>query len=570
MRRIFKFFIVLVLLLALLAGAAWFFLRYHTDWTIGLLQDLGSSAMEQGRLRGAVRYYDWAYRLSGQDPDLAIELAGAYRKAGNFSRAEYTLVHAISDHPQPRLYRELSQTYVAQGKFLDACLMLDQIADPQIQAELNQSRPSAPTASLEPGFYSQYLDVTITAAEGTLYACMDKDYPSAADLYTAPIHLEAGETAICALTVADNGLVSPRAVFSYTVNGVVEPVSLADPALEQAVRQMLSRSSDSVLTTADLWGITELSVTEEMQDLSDLQYFTGLTALTLESHPGTDLQFLSKMTKLERLNLSGTTVGADILPMIGAMSQLRELNLANCGLSTLAGLENLQNLQILNLTSNSVSDLQPLAGNTSLQELNLQQNAVTSFAPLAGLTELTRLDLSSNLLTNLSGVTSCTKLQYLDVADNNLGTLSGIGSLTALTELSARNCKLTDIAGLRQCGSLQRLDLSDNAITDISELAQATSIVELNVSFNQIIQIPDFPDNAALATFNGCNNLFEDVSGLGGLMLLNYVYLDHNNITDISALTTCYNLVQVNVFQTGVTDVNALLEMDVLVSYNPT
>ncbi len=570
MRRIFKFFIVLILLLAILAGAAWFFLRYQTDWTVDLLQDLGGSAMERGRLSGAVRYYDWAYRLSGQDPDLAIELASAYRSAGNFSRAEYTLVNAIADHPQPQLYRELSRTYVAQGKFLDACLMLDQIADPKIQAELTESRPSAPTASLEPGFYSQYLDVTITAAEGTLYACVEKDYPSAADQYTAPIHLETGETAICALTVSDDGLVSPRAVFSYTVNGVVEPVSLSDPALEQAVRQLLSRSSDSVLTTADLWGIAELSLTEEMQDLSDLQYFTGLTALTLENRPGTDLQFLSKMTKLERLNLAGTTVVAEILPMIGAMSQLRELNLSNCGLSTLAGLENLQNLQILNLTSNSVSDLQPLAGNTGLRELNLQQNAVTSFAPLSGLTELTRLDLSSNLLANLSGVTSCSKLQYLDVSDNNLGALSGIGSLTALTELSARNCKLTDIAGLRQCVGLQRLDLSDNALTDISELAQATSIVELNVSYNQIAQIPEFRDQAALATFNGCNNLFEDVSGLGGMMRLNYVYLDHNNVTDISALATCYNLVQVNVFQTGVTDVTALLEMDVVVSYNPT
>lgn len=54
MRRIFKFFIVLILLLAILAGAAWFFLRYHTDWTVDLLQDLGGSAMERGRLSGAV------------------------------------------------------------------------------------------------------------------------------------------------------------------------------------------------------------------------------------------------------------------------------------------------------------------------------------------------------------------------------------------------------------------------------------------------------------------------------------------------------------------------------------
>ena len=73
-----------------------------------------------------------------------------------------------------------------------------------------------------------------------------------------------------------------------------------------------------------------------------------------------------------------------------------------------------------------------------------------------------------------------------------------------------------------------------------------------------------------MVTFNGCHNFFEDVSGLAGLSSLNYVYLDYNNITDINVLSSCINLIQVGVFQTNVSDISALLDMDVIVSYNPT
>ena len=92
----------------------------------------------------------------------------------------------------------------------------------------------------------------------------------------------------------------------------------------------------------------------------------------------------------------------------------------------------------------------------------------------------------------------------------------------------------------------------------------------MNVSYNDILTIPEFPADAALVIFNGCHNYFEDVSGLAGLSTLNYVYLDYNNISDINVLSSCINLIQVGVFQTNVSDASALLDMNVIVSYNPT
>ena len=269
MKRALKWILSLFLVLALLLGAAWFFLRYQPEIATGILTGWGSHALESGRYSRAIRYYGWAYQLSEQDPELAIALADAYKAAGNYTKAEYTLANAIAAGAPLPVYEALCQTYVAQNKLLDAVSMLDQVADPAVKAELDAQRPAPPTSSLAPGFYSQYMNVTISG-QGKLYLGMGEEYPSTATPYEGPISLELGETSIRAVAVGENGLVSPLSIFGYTISGVVEPVTLSDPALDAYVRQLLGRSGDSALTTADLWSITELTVPTEASSLEDL------------------------------------------------------------------------------------------------------------------------------------------------------------------------------------------------------------------------------------------------------------------------------------------------------------
>lgn len=569
MKRAIKWILSVFLILAVLLGTAWFFLLYRPEWTAGMLSSWGSRAMEAGRYSSAIRYYRWAYHLSEQDPELAIALAEAYEQSGNYTKAEYTLANAIAAGAGIPVYEALCQTYVEQDKLLDAVTMLDQVANPAIKAELDAQRPAAPTASVEPGFYSHYMDVEISGT-GTLYISTGAEYPSVTAPYAGPVSLDLGETSIRAVAVGDNGLVSPLSIFGYTIAGVVEPVELSDPALDAYVRQLLGYGADAPLTTADLWGITELSVPAEATNLEDLQLFTGLTSLVIQNQPTLELSFLANMPELTALNLAGSAVSAQDLPLIGNLGKLTSLNLSNCSLSTLSGLENLTTLTSLDLSGNSISDLSPLAGCQGLTSLNLQRNAVSSFSPLAGLSGLTWLNLSYNSLADFSPVSTCAALQYLDVSNNALPSLSGIGSLTALTELNASYNQLADASGIGSCTALVSLNLSNNVLTSMDEMAALVYMTDLDVSYNDILTIPDFPDAAALVTFNGCHNFFEDVSGLAGLSSLNYVYLDYNNITDINVLSSCINLIQVGVFQTNVSDISALLDMDVIVSYNPT
>ena len=435
MKRALKWILSLFLVLVLLLGAAWFFLRYQPEITTGWLTSWADHALESGRYSSAIRYYTWAYRLSDRDPALAVTLADAYKASGNYTKAEYTLANAIAAGGQPPVYEALCQTYVEQDKLLDAVSMLDQVADPAIKAQLDAQRPAVPTLQrrtrlLQP-IYERHL---IRSGEPLcehrrwvpLHCLPPIRIPFPLSWAKPPFGLWPGE----------NGLVSPLAIFGYTISGVVEPVELTDPALDACVREILGRGADSPLTTADLWGVETLTVPSEASNLEDLQHFTGLTTLVIQGQASLNLSFLSQMTELTTLDLSGKDrLGPGPASSLGDSGKLTSLNLSGCGLSTLSGLESLTTLTSLDLSNNSVSDLSPLAGCKGLTTPEPSAQCHRQLCPLANLADLTNLDLSYNALADFTPVATCVALQSLNVSNNvlpNLFCLSPAAAARAL------------------------------------------------------------------------------------------------------------------------------------------
>lgn len=570
MKRALKIVIPILLVAVLLTGAFWYSLHYNRDLTASWLISMADDAVEGERYATAVRYYEWAYELEDKSPEVALRISDCYKNSGNYTKAEYTLVKAIADHPTKELYLQLSRLYLEQDKVLDAVNMLDKIADPGIRAELEAMRPAAPTISREPGFYNNYITVSLTCETGTLYCTAAATYPSVeTDLYSEDITLGLGETTISAVAIGENGLASPLARFGYTVGGVIETVTIEDAALDAAIREVLGKDAEAELLTEDLWSITEFTVPQEAVDLSVLGYCTGLTKLTIQGQSAPDLSFLTKLTALRELDLSGTTVSADGLTAIGSLASLTSLNVSSCGLSTVAPLAGCTSLISIDLSSNSVGDISPLAACTGLQELRMSSNALSEDSQLAKFTELTVLDVSHNVLTSMASITGCVKLQYLDVSSNHLSGLPNMESLSGLTTFKAEKNELTDISALASCTQLKVVDLSNNTIVDIDVLGPITTIEDLDVSYNDILELPDFPDDCNLHRIDAAHNFLEDIAGLSYLESLNYVVLDYNNIYEVESLATCYNLVQVDIFVTNVTDFSALTDMDIIVHYNP-
>ena len=300
MKKIVKWILPLVLIAALIGSAIWYMFVYDRNTVQDFLVSMARRCTEDGNFKGATWFYDLSYQLSDEDQDVAIELADIYASAGNYTKAEYTLANAIADGGSAELYTALCRTYVAQDKLLDAVNMLDNITDPTLKAELDALRPAIPTTDAAPGFYNQYITLNFQHGGSTLYVTTNGDYPTTEIApYADPITLEQGETKIYAISVGENGLVSPLAIFNYTVGGVIEPVTLTDPAMEALVREKLMFGTDTVIYTSDLWTIEEMTVPAEVQDLSDLALMTHLKKLTLAERQIPSLSFLSGMTALE-------------------------------------------------------------------------------------------------------------------------------------------------------------------------------------------------------------------------------------------------------------------------------
>ena len=570
MKSSLKRILPILLAILVLCSIFWYLFVYDRNFTRDLLLWSAQTLEQNGNHSAAIWFYRQAYVQSGDDQAVAIALARQFKDSGNYTQAEATLSNAIAENPSAELYVELSKTYVEQNKLLDAVNMLENITDPGMKAQLEAMRPATPVTDTPPNYYNQYIDVAISCGTGTLYVSTDREYPSITeDLYTESIPLPGGETMVYALAVGDNGLVSHLAVFGYTIGGVVEPVTLADKAVEDSIRKILGFSAEQTILTSDLWGITEFTVPQDTLDFSDLKYLTGLNKLVIRDCSFKELSAISSLTQLTDLEIRNFSLSNSDLSAIAGLPNLTRLTLSDCSLSTIEKLSSLRNLVYLDLSGNTIRDIDALSFMSELHELDLSSNAVTSLNAISGLQKLARLDLYGNSVSSLIPISSCTGLVWLDVSANRLDSLSGVESMKQLSCLYAASNALTDISLVTANTILMELDISDNNLTDISALSQLMQLQGLNFSHNQVTALPEFSKDCSLIVIDGSYNQLGTLVPLGGLTMLNKVILDYNNIYWVDPLAKCYNLVQLDIFGNPISDVSKLTEMGVIVNYSP-
>ncbi len=554
MKKVLKVLIPLILILALLISACWYFLIYNRPLTVNFLMDQADSMVSNERYERAILYNKWAWSLMPEWTDLALDLADTYIATGNYTKAEYTLVSAISSNPgKGGLYEALCRIYVQQNKLLDAVQMLDRITDAQVVDYMNTARPAAPVLTPESGYYTEYIEVSVQSDAPYVYITKDGKYPSNdTDLYTGPLNMEAGETTLITLAVNEQGLVSPAAVFGYTVGGVVEPVELSDPAVDSAVREVLGYTADQTIMSDDLWGIQTLELSDTVSDLSDLARFTGLTSLTIHDVSGLEMSVFHQVPTLQELDLSGCTISTQSMTSISSLTNLQILRLSNCALTDISALSSLIMLEELDLSGNFVSDI-----------------SVVALMP-----ELKSISLSNNPLESIAGLSICSKLEYADLRDCNVQSIGALSGKSALRTLLASNNQIADLSPLKDCRSMETLLLSNNLISDISVLRSMPKLVTFEANYNAVTEIPALQNSAAaLVSFIANYNDIEDVSGLSGIDTLNYVELDYNQVKDISPLTENYNLIQLDVWDNPIPDIAEAVkpfeESSIIVNYNP-
>ena len=278
---------------------------------------------------------------------------------------------------------------------------------------------------------------------------------------------------------------------------------------------------------AKIRAVTELNLDgsgfsseEKLEDLSGIEYFTGLTYLNC------------RYNKLAELDLS-------------ALAFLKYLDCRENRLTTL----DVSGFTMLTYLDSSQYALKTLdvSGCTALTSLSLGGGGEPETLKASGCTALTTLRVSGGpaggKLTTLdtSGCTALTEL-YMDCSKHDLTTLN-ISGCTALTEVDfgGRPDQLTTM-NASGCAALTELDLSSNKLTEL-DVSGCTALTSLECSGNNLSEL-DVSDCTALTSLK-CygNNLSElDVSGC---TTLDHLWCSRNNLTtlDVSkntALTFLY------------------------------
>ena len=570
MKRTVKRLLPILLGILIIVSLFWYLFVYDRDFTRDMLLRQARYFERHGNNTAAARIYDMAYEQSRGDETVAIELARHFKENGNYTKAESTLTGAIADGGSAQLYIELCKTYVEQDKLLDAVTMLDHITDEAIRQELAALRPAAPTATPDPGYFNQYISVTVTSDSGTLLVTTNGEYPSISDEpFGGELTLDSGETVIYALSVGENGLVSPLSIFGYTVSGVIEEVTLQDSAIDAAVRDILGLAAGEAIYSNDLWTITALSLPDGAESYLDLMAMPYLETLTISGSNAESLEGIGSLTGLKELTVTDSYVKSADLSIIAILPNLQTLTLSNCSLSGIDGLSGATNLTYLDLSDNSIRDFTALSFMSSLTYLDLSHNALTSLNAASSLTALQTLDVSYNSLTSIAPVAGCTELDTLNVSTNAITSLTGISGLIRLEILDASDNKLTDAEPVSACTALTSLDLSGNSLTDITGLSVLNALEYFYFSRNEVAILPAWEKDCALITIDGSNNAITSVSNLGGLKNLNTVLMDYNSISSVTALAKCPNLIKVSVYGNPVSDVSALTDQSIIVNYNP-
>ena len=225
---------------------------------------------------------------------------------------------------------------------------------------------------------------------------------------------------------------------------------------------------------------------------------------------------------------------------------LKELDIPNCQITDLTGLEHAHNLKGLNLggewismgyvNSNEVSDFSPLEGLTKLTRLSLNNSNISDISSLAGLTNLILLRLSNNNISDISALAGLTQLIDLRLSNNNISDISALAGLTQLIDLRLHSNSITHVSSLAGLTQLILLNLSNNNISDISALAGLTQLTGLWVYNNNISDISALAGLTQLIDLRLSNNNISDISALAGLTQLTWLYLWGNAISDVSPL----------------------------------
>jgi internalin A len=158
----------------------------------------------------------------------------------------------------------------------------------------------------------------------------------------------------------------------------------------------------------------------------------------------------------------------------------------------------------------------------------------------------------SSQVSNFFGMDKLVNLKAVIIKNSTVADFTFLNGLSSVYHVDVSNCPVASLAGLDSDANpvtvtVTELNLSTCGISDISGLSKLASMQQLFLDHNQVTSLTALAGMTQLRTLNITGNAgLTTLAGIAPLTSLKILLASGCQIGDISALSTCINLQQLN------------------------
>lgn len=185
----------------------------------------------------------------------------------------------------------------------------------------------------------------------------------------------------------------------------------------------------------------------QISDISSFKTLTKLQSIDANYNSISSLKGIGNLKRLDQLTMTNnqlTDVSALTSDVLGPLRKLYLNNNPNIKAISKFG-KNLINLKEINLADTGISNIDFLTPIINLESLVLDNNLeIPSLAPISNITSLKNLHVSNNNISDLNGITELTKISFMDLKHNNISSLKPIVKMMVLKVLFLEGNPIAD------------------------------------------------------------------------------------------------------------------------------
>ncbi|MBC2249361.1 LapB repeat-containing protein [Listeria sp. FSL L7-0123] len=267
-------------------------------------------------------------------------------------------------------------------------------------------------------------------------------------------------------------------------------VNVPDAELKSQLNYAMGGAATADITKAQILGLESISLSGSITDLTGLEAATNLKTLTINSKTITNYEPIAELPNLDTLWIENSDLTPSLLPDLNGLTNLTTLSLLGNKLdnSAYSKIKNLPNLANLNLSKNpgltNISELQSLVNLTTLNVSNCQ---IADLTGLDAFPKLTNFNAGSQQFAPLEATAIKSKSLNYNVTAQTMFVPFDIMTPDSITNFNG--AKITPsykpdmymiatndgvIDGSRMTGSVEGITISDVTPTEFDQIANLT------------------------------------------------------------------------------------------------